>query len=81
MPGTANWKYLIEKFTKDKCSREELDQLLELVAQEGESEELTEALRNHWMSSEGKPEHSGINWEEKLYTILQEAKSETPCYS
>jgi ferric-dicitrate binding protein FerR (iron transport regulator) len=52
-----------------------------LVAQEGESEELTEALRNHWASSEGKLEHSGINWEDKLYTILQEAKSETPVIS
>jgi transmembrane sensor len=81
MPEKINWEYLIEKFTEDKCSKEELEQLLKYVAEDHESAELTEALRNHWMASKQPAKDSGINWEEKLYTILNEAKKETPVIS
>jgi ferric-dicitrate binding protein FerR (iron transport regulator) len=81
MPEKINWEYLIEKFAEDKCSKEELEQLLKFVEENHESTELTEALRNHWIASKQPAKASGINWEEKLYTILDEAKSETPVIS
>lgn len=81
MPEKINWEYLIEKFAENKCSKEELDQLLKFVEENPESPELTEAFRNHWIAS-GKPLAGfGINWEEKLYTILSEGKNETPVIS
>ena len=81
MPEKTNWKYLIEKFAENKCSKEELDQLLKYLAEDHESPELTEALRSHWIASQQQTHASGINWEEKLYTILNEAKKETPVIS
>ena len=81
MPEKINWEYLIEKFVEDKCSKEELDQLLKFVAEDPGRTELTEALRNHWIASGQKTKGSGINWEEKLNTILNEPKDETPVIS
>ena len=81
MPEKINWEYLIEKFAEDKCSKEELDQLLKFVAEDPGRTELTEALRNHWIASGQKTKGSGINWEEKLNTILNEPKDETPVIS
>jgi len=81
MPEKINWEYLIEKYAKNKCSKEEFDQLLKFVAEGRRGAELTEALRNHWMASEQETKHSGINWEEKLYTLLNESKNETPVIS
>ena len=81
MPEKINWEYLIEKFAEDKCSKEELEQLLKFVEENHESAELTEALRSHWIASKQPAKASGINWEEKLYAILDEAKSETPVIS
>jgi ferric-dicitrate binding protein FerR (iron transport regulator) len=81
MPEKINWEYLIEKFAEDKCSKEEVDQLLKFVEENHESTELTQALRNHWIASKQPRKHSGINWEEKLFTILNEAKNDTPVIS
>jgi transmembrane sensor len=81
MPEKINWEYLIEKFAEDKCSKEELEQLLKHVAEDHESAELTEALRNHWIASKQPAKDSGINWEQKLFTILNEAKNDTPVIS
>jgi len=81
MPEKINWEYLIEKFAEDKCSKEELDQLLKFVAEDPGRTELTEALRNHWIASGQKTKGSGINWEEKLSAILNEPKNETPVIS
>lgn len=79
MTEKINWQSLIEKFTTNTCTKEELAQLLKLVEQEHGDEGLTKELRKHWeMAGTGK-ENSAVDWEEKFSLLLKEArKDETP---
>jgi transmembrane sensor len=74
MSENNNLDYLLEKFTGNTCSREELYQLLKLVEQDPENEELTAELRRHW--EKDAPAAPIDNWEGKLTAVLQEAREE-----
>jgi ferric-dicitrate binding protein FerR (iron transport regulator) len=77
MPEKINWKYLLEKFTTNTCTRQELDQFLNLVEQDHDNEELTEELRRHWQKDGSDTTHT-IDWKERFSSLLAEAKVKTP---
>ena len=76
MTEKINWQSLIEKFTKNTCTKEEFDQLLKLVEQNHDNAGLTEELRKHWEMAGSENENSAINWEEKFSLLLKEARRE-----
>jgi ferric-dicitrate binding protein FerR (iron transport regulator) len=78
MTEKINWEYLIEKFTKNTCTKEEFGQLLKWVEQDPNNEELTEELRKHWENAENESKSSSIDWEKKFSTLLDEASPEAP---
>ena len=79
MTENINWQSLIERFTKNTCTKEEFGQLLKLVEQEHDDEGLTKELRRHWEMAGTENENSAINWEEKFSLLLKEArKKEVP---
>lgn len=78
MAEKINWHYLIEKFRKSTCTKEEFDQLLELVQQDQDNEGLTQELRNYWGKAKDENTSSTIDWEEKFSSMLREAKDKAP---
>src|SRR5665213_2800213 len=81
MTEKINWQYLIERFTKKACTKEEFDQLLKLVEQGQDIEGITEELRKHWENTGNENESSAIDWEEKFSSLLNEARLEAPVIS
>lgn len=78
MTEKFNWEYLIERFTKNTCTKEEFDQLLKWVEQDHNNEDLTEELRKHWGNAENESKSSSIDWEKKFSTLLDEPRLEAP---
>ena len=78
MTEKNNWEYLIEKFTKNTCTKEEFDQLLKWVEQDYNNEDLTEELRKHWENVGNENQGSSIDWEKKFSTLLDETRLGTP---
>ena len=78
MTEKINWQSLIEKFTKNTCTKEEFDQLLKLVEQDHDNAGLTEELRKHWEMSGNENESSAIDWEENFSSLLREASLDAP---
>lgn len=76
MTERINWQSLIEKFTKNTCTKEEFDQLLKLVEQEEDEEGLTEELRKHWEMAGNENKNSAIDWEKKFSSLLTEVKED-----
>lgn len=84
MTEKINWEYLIERFTKNTCTKEEFDQLLKWVEQDHDNEDLTGELRKHWENMGNESKSSSIDWEKKFSSLLNEAKLEAlviPLYS
>lgn len=80
MTEKIDWKSLIEKFTKNTCTKEEFDQLLKLIDQE-QDEVLTKQLRKHWELIENENESSEIDWDEKFSSLLSGARQGAPVIS
>jgi ferric-dicitrate binding protein FerR (iron transport regulator) len=78
MTEKINWEYLIERFTKNTCTKKEFDQLLKWVEQDHNNEDLTEELRKHWENVENESRSSSIDWEKKFSTLLDEARLGAP---
>ncbi|HEY9362648.1 MAG TPA: FecR family protein [Chitinophagaceae bacterium] len=78
MTEKINWKYLIEKFTKNTCTKEEFDQLLKWVEQDHDNEDLTKELQKYWENAGNESKSSSIDWEKKFSTLLDEARQEAP---
>jgi transmembrane sensor len=77
MTDKINWQSLVEKFTKNTCTKEEFDQLLTLIQQENDNA-LTKELRKHWEMAGDESAGSKINWEKKFSSLLNEARQGTP---
>ena len=68
MTDKINWQSLVEKFTKNTCTKEEFDQLLTLIQQENDNA-LTKELRKHWEMAGDESAGSKINWEKILLFV------------
>ncbi len=81
MTEKINWQYLIERFMKKACTKEEFNQLLKLVEQDQDNEGITEELRKQWENTGNENESSAIDWEENFSSLLNEARLEAPVIS
>lgn len=72
---------LVEKYTSNTCSREELDQLLLMVKNSTDNKPVENALHTFWerVKSENKQEH--VNWDAMMQPLMKDLKPETPIVS
>lgn len=69
------YHYLINRYFNNTITRQELDELLAL-AQSGEyDDELTAALLQQWEAAGDEKKETGIDWDGKLETMLQQDRS------
>ncbi len=71
-------KKLIEKYFDNKCTREELDQLLQIIENNEGEEELTQIFKSYWEKSGEKQTFTDTNLDSKFSTLLKEVKYEAP---
>ncbi|HEV2833654.1 MAG TPA: FecR family protein [Hanamia sp.] len=81
MTEKINWEYLIERFAKNTCSKEEFDQLMKLVENNEFREGFTEELLKHWENAGDENKNAPIDWEEKFSSLLNNARSKAPVIS
>lgn len=81
MTEKINWQFLIEKFTKNTCTKEEFDQILKLVEQDHDNAGLTKELRKNWEMAGNENKGSAIDWEEKFSLLLHEVEGDAPVIS
>lgn len=78
MQTNPEWAYLIDQYLNDRLSRAELRRLLQIAAERGDEEGLTQALRAQWDAGRQEPDHSGIDWQAKVKEILAGAQQADP---
>ncbi|NLR78413.1 FecR family protein [Chitinophaga eiseniae] len=69
---------LVEKYTSNTCSREELEQLLLLVREANTDQPLEEALQLYWEKVKAENKQAGIDWDAKMRLLLEEVNAQTP---
>ncbi|NIG53774.1 FecR family protein [Chitinophaga sp. Cy-1792] len=75
----ANWKYLLERYLTNTCTREELHELLRWVAEDPNNDLLIEHLRAHWEANTDLPaDDDASRWEQRFNEILDKEASPPP---
>lgn len=70
-------QHLIEKYINNTCTKEELNQLLQIIESNEQKEELTQILKRYW-EKPGKNEGENFNLESKFSSLMKVAREEAP---
>ncbi|NML20523.1 FecR family protein [Pseudoflavitalea sp. G-6-1-2] len=77
MDQQYSWQYLIEKYSSNTISQDELEALLSMARSGQFDEAFTEALLQQWEAAKEEQRETGINWDEKfdaLFSTSNEAE-------
>ncbi|MFB6454653.1 FecR family protein [Chitinophaga sp. Hz27] len=75
----AKWKYIVEKYLSNTCTREELHELLQWVEEDPDNEHLIAQLRIYWeANSSVSVQDDTARWEQRFNEILEEEASPPP---
>ncbi|UKJ06570.1 FecR domain-containing protein [Solitalea lacus] len=72
---------LVEKYTSNTCSREELDQLLLLVKNSTNSQSVENALHIFWERVKSENKQENVDWDAIMQPLMEDLKPETPVVS
>jgi ferric-dicitrate binding protein FerR (iron transport regulator) len=74
MGDRIDWKYLMDRFASNTCTREEFDRLLTLVEKEDDAEGMTEEMRKYWNRLEAGRSMSP-EWKERFNNLLRKSSN------
>jgi ferric-dicitrate binding protein FerR (iron transport regulator) len=69
---------LVEKYTSNTCSKEELEQFLAMVKDNADDQTLEVALRGFWEKVKKESKPGPIDWQATMKPVLEELNAETP---
>lgn len=73
-----NINTLVEKYTSNTCSKEELDQLLLMVKNTTDTEPVENALHTFWERVKSENKQERVDWDAMMQPLMKDLKTETP---
>lgn len=75
------WQYLIDRYFDNTISREELEQLLNMVKDGQVPAEFADALQQQWGKAKDIPENTSIDWDTKFEALMDQSRPQAPITS